>query len=538
MGDNNKKSNSYRDIKKKYGFISGDGSNNSSTDTRREERANAPKQRPSAPSRKPRPNSQKKNTRKRRPSQDENLDFTRILSPEMIERERQRIEMERKKARAKKIRRNRMIFIGGVIVVILLIVLIVKSLASGGTQVEEKPKETEEVVEEKVTEEVGMIQKFSVAIKTTDIYKDTKENEDRESIGTVPTAAYVKNYGVNGDYTRIAYQDKVGYVKTSDLEDAGEEKEFKVINGVLLVNNDYSLPSDYDPGIDEEAQKAFDIMLATAKRDDIVLKSASDYRNYEQQSKISGQSQNKYGEYDNKTSKSVKAGESEHQTGLAFDIMGEDYDNKYDTNFGNSKEAKWLEENAYKSGFILRYPKGKEDITGRAYEPWHYRFVGVENATKIYEEKITMEEFLDVVEEPVTEDTENSNKKNDNQQNNGNVEDKSKEENQDNNQNTDQKTEENSNREDNSTENKQNNQTNKNNQNNSNSQNSSSNKEKNNSNNNSNKNNSSNNNKNTGNNNQSNSSNKNTNSKNSSNKQNNEQSSSNKTQNSNNNNNN
>ncbi len=84
---------------------------------------------------------------------------------------------------------------------------------------------------------------------------------------------------------------------------------------------------------------------------------------------------------------SARAGHSEHQTGLAIDI-GSVY-----TSFENTKEFKWLQQHAHEYGFFMRYPKGKEWITGYAYEPWHYRFVGVDVATKIHNQGITFEEY-------------------------------------------------------------------------------------------------------------------------------------------------
>lgn len=87
---------------------------------------------------------------------------------------------------------------------------------------------------------------------------------------------------------------------------------------------------------------------------------------------------------------SARPGHSEHQTGLAFDI------NYADDRFKGTPEASWLAENAYKYGFILRYPEGKEPITGYMFEPWHYRYVGVENAAKIYASGLTLEEYFGI----------------------------------------------------------------------------------------------------------------------------------------------
>ena len=85
-------------------------------------------------------------------------------------------------------------------------------------------------------------------------------------------------------------------------------------------------------------------------------------------------------------------GSSEHQIGLAVDIITADY-TSLDEGFGDTPAGKWLAENSCKYGFILRYPQGKEEITSIEYEPWHFRYVGTEAATVITENDICLEEF-------------------------------------------------------------------------------------------------------------------------------------------------
>lgn len=82
-------------------------------------------------------------------------------------------------------------------------------------------------------------------------------------------------------------------------------------------------------------------------------------------------------------------GTSEHQLGIAVDI------NADKTRSTNDEVYAWLAENAHRYGFILRYPKGKEEVTGTGYEPWHFRYVGIENAQMIYEKQICLEEFME-----------------------------------------------------------------------------------------------------------------------------------------------
>lgn len=92
-------------------------------------------------------------------------------------------------------------------------------------------------------------------------------------------------------------------------------------------------------------------------------------------------------------------GSSEHQTGLAIDIAYMDNGVYIEKTSDEDPEIKWLKENAHKFGFILRYPEGKEDVTNIQYERWHYRFVGVEMATILYAEGITLDEYYERVEQ-------------------------------------------------------------------------------------------------------------------------------------------
>lgn len=90
---------------------------------------------------------------------------------------------------------------------------------------------------------------------------------------------------------------------------------------------------------------------------------------------------------------SARPGTSEHQTGLCMDLINQQ-NPVLDESFASLEAYRWLEQNAHKFGFILRFPKGKEGVTGYSYEPWHYRFVGVETATAIYRQGVTFEEYL------------------------------------------------------------------------------------------------------------------------------------------------
>lgn len=161
------------------------------------------------------------------------------------------------------------------------------------------------------------------------------------------------------------------------------------IDGILIVNKSYSLPSSYDPGMNEEASAAFEQMQAAASDDGLFLYILSGYRSYsDQQYQYNVHVENKGKAYADQVS--ARPGYSEHQTGLCMDI------NSTEDSFADTEEAAWLAENCTKYGFIIRFPKGKEEQTGYNYEPWHIRYVGVQNAQKIAESELCLEEYLGV----------------------------------------------------------------------------------------------------------------------------------------------
>lgn len=161
------------------------------------------------------------------------------------------------------------------------------------------------------------------------------------------------------------------------------------IDGILIANKSYSLPADYDPGVNQEALDAFNVMAEDAANEGLSIYISSDYRSYYDQERI----YNNYVERDGQEAAdtySSRAGHSDHQTGLAFDL------NSIDDSFGLTAESDWVAVNAHKYGFIIRFPEGKDDITGYQYEPWHIRYLGVEKATEVYESGLCLEEFLGI----------------------------------------------------------------------------------------------------------------------------------------------
>ncbi|WP_079509431.1 M15 family metallopeptidase [Mesobacillus jeotgali] len=187
-------------------------------------------------------------------------------------------------------------------------------------------------------------------------------------------------------------------------------------NNLALVNKVFGLPGNYIPGdlvrpnvpfsfgdaklekslMRKEAAEALEKMFAGARNDGIELAAVSGYRSYGRQETLFNAEVKKAGE--EKALQAVaRPGSSEHQTGLTMDISSKTNNFNLNEQFGSTKEGVWLVHNAHKYGFILRYPKGKEGLTGYMYEPWHFRYVGIKAATEIYENKWTLEEYFENV---------------------------------------------------------------------------------------------------------------------------------------------
>lgn len=143
----------------------------------------------------------------------------------------------------------------------------------------------------------------------------------------------------------------------------------------------------------KEAALALEELFEKAGDEDVDLLAVSGYRSYQSQAAIFAYRASQVGETEANRF-SARAGQSEHQTGLAMDITCPDVDNQLSQNFGSTPEGQWVAEHAANFGFIIRYQQGKENITGYSYEPWHIRYVGVEAARAISDNGLTLEEFL------------------------------------------------------------------------------------------------------------------------------------------------
>jgi D-alanyl-D-alanine carboxypeptidase len=181
---------------------------------------------------------------------------------------------------------------------------------------------------------------------------------------------------------------------------------------ITVVNKTNTLPSSYTPTdlvipevpfifeeiidkrfLRKDAADSIEKLFSAAKADNIELFAVSGFRSYERQDNIY---QYEVGLIGLEEANELVAlpGQSEHQLGLAMDVTSQSVKLKLTEEFGNTEEGKWLQENAHQFGFIVRYPLGKEEVTGYQYEPWHIRYVGVNVAEYLHKNDLLLEQLF------------------------------------------------------------------------------------------------------------------------------------------------
>ena len=241
-------------------------------------------------------------------------------------------------------------------------------------------------------------------------------SSDSSSTPSVPEKTYEERVGKNYEIDIEPY-----------LEFIEPEQKYEY---VYLVNPSHTLASDYEPAdlIDcghtrddgratqkmrEAAAKALQAFLSEGAKNgvnDVTVTSA--YRSYSYQNYLFNlycdQHQHKFATREEcekyVLTFSTKPGTSEHQSGLCCDMHNIP---AADVSFAQKSEAKWLAENCYRFGFILRYPEGKKSVTGIIYEPWHFRFVGRDAATEMHELGLCLEEYIELKKDEIAKVTPN-----------------------------------------------------------------------------------------------------------------------------------
>lgn len=272
---------------------------------------------------------------------------------------------------------------------------------------------TPPVIEGKIEYEMLAYEKTPDFLENVTAYDNSNENievflegqYDNEKPGTYEL--YYKASDSSGNTTTKEFKLVVkenSNVKISKTSKGNTIKNYygiTYIDNIVIVNKTYSLPNNFTPNnlvslngyikVVDYVSEAFNELKSDSSVLGLNIYASSGYRSYSDQAYIYNNYVNLDGQ-DKADTYSARAGYSEHQTGLAIDL------NTIDMSFDNTNESNWLKENCYKYGFIIRYPKGKNDITGYMYEPWHIRYVGKVLAKILYNDGdwITLEEYYGI----------------------------------------------------------------------------------------------------------------------------------------------
>lgn len=232
-------------------------------------------------------------------------------------------------------------------------------------------------------EEINKVNEYTN--EYNELFRKEKYKQAKETLNLLSN--YIK------ETKKVASERKIKETYEQKSNEDSSLREAKYINGILIVNKEFGLPDSFSPGESAEARQAFENMKADASKEGIYLNAFSTYRSYWSQNILYWNYVSNYGQ-DPTDTFSAKPGFSEHQTGLAFDIGGLDRYLWAEEDFKYTDEAKWLKNNSYKYGFILRYPEGKEWKTGYMHESWHFRYIGVDNSINFKDSDLTLEEYL------------------------------------------------------------------------------------------------------------------------------------------------
>lgn len=311
-----------------------------------------------------------------------------------------------RKQRAAVVRRQKITLAAGIAVLILVIIFV---LAFKGCNSKKKnndktvPANTETTTDDNKTATENNSENIK-SEEAQDASTSSDNNTDNNSDGGSDNNS--GNDNNSSDYSGSQYADSQSV--SSKGFSIQTINGITYVDGVLIANKTYSLPSDFIPqdpevpvtsqrsttSLDRTLMSAWRTMQADASSQGINIYIASAYRSYSYQVNL----YNSYVARDGKAAAdtySSRPGNSEHQTGLCFDL------NSIDDSFGDTAEGRWVNDNCYKYGFCIRFPKGKDAYTGYQYESWHLRYVGKDLAEKLYNNGnwISLEEYFGITSE-------------------------------------------------------------------------------------------------------------------------------------------
>lgn len=309
--------------------------------------------------------------------------------------------------RQRQVRRNRIILACAAAALLIIIIVIISVSMKGCS----KSKKTDKNAETPTTKvEESSTAKVEESTQTKENESSSEEPASTNADNSSATTANATSVSASSDSSEFAPPvvpsgNTVSKGTTSKGFQIQEINGATYIDGVLIANKTYALPQDFIPTnpdqpvnadrsstcLDKTLMSAWKIMLKDATAKGLNIYISSGYRSYNYQVNV----YNRYVQSDG-TAKadtySSRPGNSEHQTGLCFDL------NTIEDSFQYTNEGKWINDNCYKYGFCIRFPKGKDSATGYQYESWHLRYVGVDLATKLYNngDWLSLEEYFGI----------------------------------------------------------------------------------------------------------------------------------------------
>lgn len=303
--------------------------------------------------------------------------------------------------RQRQVRRNRII-LACAAAALLIIIIVIISVSMKGCSKSKKTDKNEVTTTDKIEESTHSKENESSSeeVSSTDTNTDTSSSimSDATSVSaSSDSSEFAPPVVPSGNVVSKGTTSK-GF-KIQEINGA------TYIDGVLIANKTYALPQDFIPTnpdqpvnadrsstcLDKTLMSAWNTMLKDATAKGLNIYIASGYRSYNYQVNV----YNRYVKSDGAAvadTYSSRPGNSEHQTGLCFDL------NTIEDSFQYTNEGKWVNDNCYKYGFCIRFPKGKDSATGYQYESWHLRYVGVDLATKLYNngDWLSLEEYFGI----------------------------------------------------------------------------------------------------------------------------------------------
>lgn len=213
----------------------------------------------------------------------------------------------------------------------------------------------------------------------------SRPRSSSEKLAELPEVS-LETYGMENGWVKVKYLSQTGYIEADKLRKIDADKLYKLVDGVLVINKDYGVDESFVSSFSSEAEAALKSMLEALERNKLKVVVGTKYRSYDDEKAY-------LEDVTNLKKYKPNPGHSEFQSGTSVELYNQGVEQRLDNKLGQTAAGKWLYENCYKYGFILRYPKDKASITGYA-EDGIFKYVGIENAKEMHKNRQSLEEFL------------------------------------------------------------------------------------------------------------------------------------------------